>query len=285
MQEKSMADLIEERIDRGGIELPVFHRIALKIQSLLSKDDYNTKDIAKLIHQDQSLATHVLESANSSFYAGLSPAKTIHDAVVRLGAKSILNVVMIVTQKQTYDSRNKRYQRWTNPLWSHALGVGLGAKWLAMRLGLDKLAEESFLAGLLHDVGKLLIIKIIEELEEDTIVHRNLSDSVIDDVINLMHCEKGGRLMNHLNMPEVYAQIVSKHHDESLNGESVMMNLVNMSNLACKKAGIGLKHDPGIMLSTTPEAVNLMASDILLAELQVELEQKKIALNKAFGLH
>lgn len=283
MEEKSIAEVIEERIAQGGIELPVFHPVAMKIQSLMSRDDYNTNDIAKLIHQDQSLATQVLKSANSSFYTGLSPARTIHDAVVRLGAKSMLNMVMVVTQKQLYETKSKKYQRWINPLWNHALGVAFGARWLATRLGLDKLAEEGFLGGLLHDIGKLLIINIVEDLEKTSTVQRDISDGLLDDVINIMHCQKGGRLMNHLNIPEVYSQIVFKHHDESLNGDSVIINLVKMANLGCRKVGIGLKHDPGIMLSTTPEAVHLMATDILLAELQVELEQIKIFPKKAFG--
>jgi HD-like signal output (HDOD) protein len=285
MEEKSIAEVIEERIAQGGIELPVFHPVAVKIQALLSKEDYNTTDIAKLIQQDQSLVTNVIKSANSSFFAGLSPVITIRDAVVRLGARSMLNIVMVVTQKQLYETKSKRYQRWINPLWSHALGVAFGARWLAQRLGLDRLAEEGFLGGLLHDVGKLLIIKILDDLENTSTVWKNISDNVVGDVINIMHCQKGGRLMNHLNIPEVYSQIVFKHHDESLNGDSVIMNLVKMANLSCRKAGIGLKHDPGIMLSTTPEAIHLMAGDILLAEMQVELERKGIISSKAFGLH
>jgi len=280
MSEQSIASLIEEAINQGGIELPVFHRVALKIQQLLAMDDYDIRAVARLIHQDQSLASHVLQSANSSFYAGLSPVKTIQDAVIRLGARSMLNVVMVVTQKQAYATRHPRYQRWIGPLWAHALGTAYGARWLAMRLGLEKAAEESFLGGLLHDVGKLLILRILERLE----VQGRISDSVIDDVINHMHCEKGAHLMTHWNMPEIYTLIVQRHHEAATEGGQAAMNLVKLANVACRKVGIGLKKDPGVLLSTTPEAINLMAGDLLLAELQVELEGRKAGMERFFGV-
>lgn len=273
MQEKSIVELIEESLDQGEIELPVFHRVALKLQNLLVEDDYGAKDIADVIQRDQTLASRVLKVSNSSFYAGLKPVKTIRDATVRLGIKAIINLVMVVTQKQSYTSQKKEFSRWMGPLWSHALGVAVASRWLASRLGLNKLTEEAFMAGLLHDIGKLLLLKIIEELQLSGAIPQDISESIIDDILEGMHCEKGERLMKDLHMPEIYCEVVAKHHDSKSPGDNPIGNLVKLGNLACHKLGIGLKNEPEQMLSASPEAVNLMASDLLLAELQVKLEE------------
>ena len=86
--------------------------------------------------------------------------------------------------------------------------------------------------------------------------------------------------MRHQNMPEIYCQVVAGHHDENVTGENVILSLVCLSNLACHKQGIGPKRDPETMLSTRPEAISLMATDLLLAELQVKLEDKKRSMER-----
>lgn len=280
MQERSIVELIEESIDEGDIELPVFNRVALTLQKLLSQDNYGAKDIVNVIQKDQTLASRVLKVANSSFYAGLKPVKTIQSATVRLGIKSIINLVMVVTQKQSYRAQSKEFERWMSPLWSHALGVAVASRWLASRLGLNKLTEEAFMAGLLHDIGKLVLLKIMEELQKSESIPKDVSASIIDDILEAMHCHEGERLMRSLNMPEIYCQVVAKHHEADSSGDNIIVNLVKLSNITCHKLGIGLNHDPGIMLSTSPEAISLMASDLLLAELQVKLEEYRTSMEK-----
>jgi HD-like signal output (HDOD) protein len=170
------------------------------------------------------------------------------------------------------------------PLWVHSLAVATGSRWLAQRLGLSKFIDESFLAGLLHDIGKLLLLKIIEDLENTGSINENISDSVIRDVFETLHCGQGYRLMKHLNMPEAYCNIVLKHNDEDISDGNILLNIVKLANLTCHKLEIGLKHDPGIMLSATKEAINLMASDLVMAELQVELEDQIVVFQNMLKL-
>lgn len=269
--DKSIVQYIEERLNEGGIELPIFDGVALKLQETLSNDNYNTGDLAKIVRQDQSLTSKILKMANSAFYSGLTPITTIENAVVRLGVKSLVNMVMMVTQNKSYKLLNKNC-KWMEPLWRHSLGVAAASRWLAEHLGLNKYVEEAFLAGLLHDIGKLLLLKIIEDLQTSKSIDDNLPDSVIVDVFETLHCTQGERLMRHLNMPGDYCDVVLKHDDEDSSDVNILLNLVKLANITCHKMGIGLKNDPGLMLSATNEAVNLMASDLLLAELQVELE-------------
>jgi HD-like signal output (HDOD) protein len=285
MAQGSIIEFVKERLDQGALELPVFNAVAVKVQQMLAAGDCSAKTIAEAIQRDQALASHVLKVANAPFYAGLNPVKTIRDAIVRLGDKSIANMVMMVTQKQSYFSRNRDLQRLMSPLWSHALGVAVGSRWLALHLGLERLAEEAFMAGLLHDIGKLLLLRIVEDLQHDESIEVNVSGSVVQDILEAMHTAQGEILMRHLNMPESYCQVVARHHDPTLSEKSLLVNLIRLVNLTCHKLGIGLKSDPGLMLSTTPEAINVMAADLILAELQVKLEEYKDSVDSFLSGH
>ena len=203
--DKSIVQYIEERLEKGSIELPIFDVIALKLQETLASDNYSSDEISRIVLQDQSLSSKILKMANSAFYSGLNPITTIQGATVRLGAKSLINMVMIVTQQKSYNSIGKKYRRWMTPLWVHSLGVAVASRWLAQHLGLSKYIEESFLAGLLHDIGKLLLLKIIEELHKTGAIEEDLSESVIKDVFETLHCTEGYRLMEHLNMSRANA--------------------------------------------------------------------------------
>jgi HD-like signal output (HDOD) protein len=281
--EKPLVQLIEERLYKGGIDLPVFHSVVLELQRLLTTKDYLASEVVSVIQKDQALAADVLKLANSSFYAGLKTIKTIQDAFVRLGAQSVFSLVTVTTQRQAYTSERKELAGFMKPLWGHALATGIGSRWLASRLGLEKFSEEVFLAGLLHDIGKLFLLKVIEDLEESEIPAGSLSDTLVHELLAEMHCTHGERLMRYLNMPEEYCHVVRKHHDPIVAEDSVVLHLVRLANWTCHRLGVGMKTEPGIMLSTLPEAIKLMASDLLLAELQVHIEEQMRLLSDTTG--
>jgi putative nucleotidyltransferase with HDIG domain len=241
------------------------------------------REISSVIEKDQTLTSLVLKTANSTFYAGLRPIKTIHEATIRLGTRSLLNLVMTVTQSRAYRIHKRELAVWMGPLWNHSLATAAASRWLATRLGLDKLSDEVFLAGLLHDIGKLLLLRVVEDLQETPSTEHQISNGIIKDVLESMHCKCGERLMRHLNMPEAYCKAVGSHHDEG-SGEDIFLNILKLANFTCHKLGVGPKKDKDSMLSTSPEAITLMAGDLLLAELQVYLEEYTNSINMTLGL-
>jgi HD-like signal output (HDOD) protein len=283
MEDKPLTQLIEEKLQQGDVDLPILRSVALELQPILSDNDYSIKDVVDIILKDQTLASGILKMANSSFYAGLKTIKTIQDAVVRLGAKSVSNLVTVITQRQVYVSESAEINRLMESLWRHALGTALSVRWLAIRLGFDRLSEEGFLAGLLHDVGKLFLLKVIEDLQKSQGSLQDIPAKLVDDVLETMHCVQGERLMKQFNMPEEYCRVVAMHHNKIVAGDDIVLNLVRLANLTCHKLGIGLHHDPGLMLSTSQEAVSLMVSDMMLAELQVQVEAQMLEMQDTPG--
>lgn len=282
MNEKSVITIIEERLNQGGIELPVFPPIALKLLQMIAQDNCSVGDIANLIQKDPSLSAYALKVSNSAFYSGLQNIKTIREATVRLGLKTIMNIVITLSQKQVYRSKESKFSIMLNRLWRHALTTAMAGRWLALHLKLDKLAEECFLAGLLHDIGKLLIIKIIEELQEQHTLPGDTAEEVVRDIFESLHPGRGARMMREQNLPEIYCGVIEKHHDETNPEEEIILLIVKLANATCHKMGIGLKNDPGLMLSATPAARHLAANDLLLAELQVNLEEYQNAIDVLF---
>ncbi|HUT72058.1 MAG TPA: HDOD domain-containing protein [Desulfatiglandales bacterium] len=273
MDEKSLIDLIEEKLEREDVDLPIFNQVALKLQQQLTRGDYSLADIAKIIHRDQGLASDVLKIANSVFYAGVKPVKTIQDATVRLGAKTIYNLVTAVTQKQLYRTRKRKYDRWATPLWSHSLGVAFAARWLSLHLRLGQLTDEAFMAGLLHDIGKLLLLKVIEDLDRPNTAPGGISEDLVDEILDSMHTYHGERFMRRTNIPDIYCEVAGMHHDPEIDPEHDILNLTRLGNLACRRLGIGLKREPELRLDTRSEAINLNVNDLILDGLLKRLEE------------
>jgi putative nucleotidyltransferase with HDIG domain len=268
----SLVDIIHEYLVSEELQLPVFHHVALRLQDMLAKDDYNLQQVATLIMEDQYLASQVLRVANSAFFSGLSKASTIKDAIVRLGAKQLLSIVMLATQKSNYHSQSKILNVYMQDLWKHALGCAMGAKWLAEKIGYSNLAQEAFLGGLLHDIGKLFLLKLLEDIHASDKYDVTLSKALVTEVLKSMHAEQGYTLLQKWNIPDLYCHIVRDHQKEAYNTSDVLLSMVRVVNLTCKKLGIGMQHDPSIILEATPEALHLGVSDLLLAELEIAIE-------------
>ena len=78
--------------------------------------------------------------------------------------------------------------------------------------------------------------------------------------------------MQKWNLPEMYSRIVLNHHQEDCGCDDMLMALVRLTDLACRKTGIGMYHEPSLVLFTTHEAQFLGAKEIVLAELEITIE-------------
>ena len=98
------------------------------------------------------------------------------------------------------------------------------------------------------------------------------SADVVDEIIDSLHCKHGYVLMKNWNLPEKYCLIVRDHHAEDFDGENYLLSVVRLADRACNKVGIGLRPDDQIVLSATREAGLLGFSDVVLAKLEIHLE-------------
>lgn len=272
----SFLDIVQAYLNSDKAVLPVFNQTGLRVQQEVAREDPDLRTIETLISSDQALTTQVLRTANSAFFKGLSKANSIREAIVRLGTNEVGNIVSLCTQQVNYHSMDPFILGLLKRLWQHSVGCAIGSQWLARQLKFEALAPEAFTAGLLHDVGKLLVLKVIEVLRRAKSVTVQPSESFILEALDFLHTEQGWQLSQRWNLPDVYSHVIRAHHDPELNSGDTLLILVRLANKACNKMNIGLKPDPDISLETTPEASLLGLNGIFLAQLEIQLEDSLV---------
>ena len=270
--EKPLIEMIEEHL-RGDLQrLPIFDSVAVKLQQMLASRDFKMDDVTEMISRDQSLASQVLKVANSSYYAGLSSIATIKDAIVRLGAQEVANMVMMASQFEQYRSENEYLNASMQKLWVHSLACATGAKWLAKKTGYTNLAAESFMGGLLHDIGQLALLKVLDDIHRNKESKTAFPVTLIDEILDRMHEEVGYKLMKSWSLPESYCSIAVNHHKEDFDGNDILLVIVRLSDKACKKVGKSPNPDSTLSLISSPETQFLSVKEMTLAELEITVE-------------
>jgi HD-like signal output (HDOD) protein len=258
------------------VDLPVFHPVALKLQLLLETSDFKMDDVITLANEDQSLAGQILKMANSLVYLGRVRTETIKDAVIRLGAQQVANLAMAASQAALHRSANKLLDGYMQKLWLHSHACAVGSRRVALTAGYPQHADQAYMAGLLHDVGKLYLLKAVERLNKLGVAQASLEQELLLEIFDELHVEQGCRLMEHWNMPKIYYNVVANHHDDNFDTNDTVLTIVRLVNRACRMKGIGLRHDPEIDLQAESETALLQLNqdelDRLLEALDDSLE-------------
>ncbi len=268
MSQVALPETVRKLLASQPIELPIFHPVALKLQRMLSDYDFTVDEVSQVANEDQSLASQMLKMANSPMYLGRTKVATIKEAVIRLGAQQVINIAIAASQSAAHASDNPALNAYMNELWLHSHGSALGARWLAHNCGMRGIADEIYLAALLHDVGKLYLIKAIERLVKAGVISSMFDDELIREILDAMHVEQGYRLMQHWNFPSMYCDVIRDHHLEQWDPVNKMLAIVRFVNLACHKVGLGLNKEPDLNLQLTLEAEILDIGELQISELE-----------------
>jgi len=271
----SLVDVINRFIESDAVTLPVFNSASSRIQQEMAKPEPSIQVIEKIITSDQALSSQVLKIANSSFYRGLAEIGTVRAAILRLGFKEIEQVVVLATSRQHFKSSDKTINLLMKKLWQHAVGCAYGTVWLARRYtyGVDQ--SQAFFGGLFHDVGKLLVLVIIEQVKRRNKTLK-ITDALLLEAMDKLHPREGAKLLAQWNMPEYFCVIARDHHSVEIDDKNFLLLLVRMANMVCHKLGIGLSKNPALILPATLEAGLLNLTEIDLAELEIVLEDTAV---------
>lgn len=270
--EKPLIELIKEHLQGDLQDLPVFNSVAVKLQQMLARREFKMDEVIAMISEDQSLASQVLRVANSSYYAGLSSIATIKDAIVRLGAQEVANMVMMASQFELYHSEDEYLNSSMQKLWLHSLACATGAKWLAKKTGYVNLAAECFMGGLLHDIGQLALLKVLDDIHRNKESKAAFSNTLISEILDRMHEDVGCKLLKSWSLPEAYCSVALNHHKVDFDGNDILLGIIRLSDKACKKVGKSLHPDASLSLISSTEAQFLGLKEMTLAELEIIAE-------------
>lgn len=272
MKDRSLIEQINDFVAQENFQLPVFNDVAMRILKMARHEDFDIREMSRLIHQDQVLVAGVLKAANSPFFGGLASVTTVRDAIVRLGARQVGELVLLASESMQYKAMDKKLNRILNELWRHSVGCAIGAQWLARKLSYHEKDNEAFIGGLIHDIGKLFLLRVIDAMKENKNLDFDISQDLTFELLRSFHAEQGYRLLKQWNLPSLYCELARDHHLEEFDQDNIPLVIVRLTNMACMKLGLGMVRDPSIVLVSTAEAAVLRVREIVLAELEVMLE-------------
>jgi HD-like signal output (HDOD) protein len=254
------------------IGLPVISPTAMQLLAHVRSGEADPRQVERLVQSDQALAAEVLRAANSPFFGGLTTITTVQGAIVRLGMQQVARLVVLAAEHNRYTARHPAVVKLMAHLWAHASACAHASEWLARRLGHRNLEEEVFVGGLVHDVGKLYLARVLDEMQASLEPRHDVPEALVLELLAQAHADQGYRLVADWNLPEIYRVIVRDHHTIDPDPTNVALLIVRLANRACHKLGIGLVAEPSVILATLPESAMLLAGEIMLAELEVLLE-------------
>jgi putative nucleotidyltransferase with HDIG domain len=221
--------------DGSDAAMPMLPALAADVMSLAIDPEVSVARIARVIAKDQVLATRVLRLANSAYCAPMQEVTTVNDAIVRMGTGPVRNVVLAVCFTSRLQGANV-YGPQGRELMDHAIGTAYLARLVAEKLGED--ADEAFMCGLLHDMGKLLLLKLARDFIKFGVP--TPSSQEIDTVCRERHAEIGARLLHQWQLPEALESPVRYHHDPAASTTHSRESAVTyMANRLSHRYGFG----------------------------------------------
>ena len=239
-----MADRAQLRARVEGItKVLTIPTIVNRISAMVSTGTVSASEIAEEISKDQILTAKVLKLVNSGFYAFRQPITTITHAMVLLGLDVVKTLVMTASVLDIIDTMN----RYMEGLWEHSLGTARAAHHLAERLGRQD-PEEIALAGLLHDIGKVIIAQLLpdEHAAIRTIVaeRRCLVIDAEQAVLGVTHPEVGMWLLRKWSLPSKIVYPIAYHSNFHPRRDFADRTaIVHLADILCRAKGIGYPGD------------------------------------------
>jgi HD-like signal output (HDOD) protein len=192
----------EARLQSGDLNLPLLPRVAAQVIELTSNEDANSQQLAKLIQGDQTLTGHVMRMANSAAFRPTSPFVSLQQAIARLGMLTISEIVLATSLNSKLFPLPAR-QDLLKKYWHDSLSISVWAREIARMRRTN--VESSFLAGLLCQVGKPIVLQVL--LEEKFVEPED--DVQIEHFVEHYKRMAGIILVNRWELPEVVSIVIS----------------------------------------------------------------------------
>ena len=220
--------------------LPTLPAILIKLLAACDAEDTPMADIAALISKDPVVSCKVLQLVNSSYYGFRSSFNNIEQAVVYLGANTIKNLAVTMSVHQVFGhesfARLKKFN--INVFWYHSLMCATLARRIARKIGFANI-DEAYLAGLLHDIGKLILVSTFPVEHETILAETKDRQNTLwaeKQLLGVTHSETGGWLVQKWRLNSMLADAILYHHEpaEKIKEAFPLVRIIYSANLLCR---------------------------------------------------
>jgi len=238
-------------------DLPVLPTVATRVLTVANDPDSSMEDVCEVIRVDASLTARVLRIVNSSYYGFSREIGTVTQAAVILGTNELVGLALGSTALRALKERGKEHAL-ESALWSHAAFCGVAARVVAAEIRY-RLTGLAFVAGLLHDAGKLILLDLCADEFPEATVHgtdplASVSIDTEQELFGADHAQIGAAITRKWDLPSEITEAVAAHHRPERAPDSCtqLTDTVNVANhLAWRVAGRGDLADESRVSETT----------------------------------
>jgi putative nucleotidyltransferase with HDIG domain len=236
-------------------KVPALSPTIAKIVALTSSDTSSAVDLVQAIKLDPALTAKVLNLINSAYFGMPQEVTSINRAIILLGMNTIKNLALSAEVLSSFNPAKGALFN-VDKFWQHSLACAISSKLIANRIIRDPVKrEEYFIAGLIHDIGKIFFIKhfprdylsMAKKIESiDKLTHKEKKIFTMD------HAEVGALIAEKWALPPDLIASIRLHHEKTIKGEtSFLPAAVYISNIYCKSNGFS--DDIGTMVPSGPD--------------------------------
>ncbi|MCQ1550110.1 MAG: HDOD domain-containing protein [Candidatus Accumulibacter phosphatis] len=230
----NLMDLKPEVVRQGVRRLPSLPAVVVELLRSLDNEDADPRLLAMKLARDQALAAKVLRVANSSYYGLPGKVRTIGDAFAVIGLQGVRTLAVGAAISNVFAGRaGSRTGIWDfHNFWRHSMAVGLAAKRIARCGGIDE--GHAFVAGLLHDIGRLALASCFPE-HLAAVAHERSGDdanwlAVEQRVLGTDHAAIGKLLAEYWRFPQMLCEAIGSHHVVEGANSSGLVSLVQIAD-------------------------------------------------------
>lgn len=230
MQFNSINDFlihVQKELDNNRLVLPSLPDVALKVREAVNKGDASAQNIADIITTDAVISARLIQVVNSPLYSGNTEIKSIQLAISRLGNKTIHTLVTSLAMRQLYATKSKALNGYFKEIWRDSVNVASISRALATFTP-HLSADEAMLAGLMHQIGKLPILVLVENIPE----FRDHPDRLAK-LLEKAHRPIGKIIMTSWNVPENLKLVPSEYgnvnYDSDINLPATYVDVVQVA--------------------------------------------------------
>jgi HD-like signal output (HDOD) protein len=196
-------------------DLPPFPALAARTLEMLADPNASMEEVEKTIAQDQAMIAKMIKVSNSVLYGGYQKVATLRQALTRLGAKTTKSLVLASSTRGYFFKNRNAMKTYGQFLWQHAIETGMAARRIAEACGHED-PEQAFVAGIMHDIGKLVILMIddkkYKEIQQLKVIEKLSTLEAETEVLGMDHAALGRLLMEKWHMPEAVQVCTQFHH-------------------------------------------------------------------------
>ena len=280
----TMSIKMPSKIEKTIEEMPAISPVVNKLTEMARDIDASPLDLVKVIMIDPVLTAKVIRLVNTAFYGLAQRVRSLNEAVILLGVNTVKNLAMYTSILDKVVIHEKKLPLDGGEFWRHCLATAVASKMLAKRQGVpsEKL-ETYFMAGLLHDLGKVLYLKAVPDIYQVVLTESQcLGVSLCFSEIahfGFSHADLGGLLARKWILDPMLVEVIEQHHAPDMaHLESHLVKIVIVADNLCKQAQLGQSGNP-VMEEGSEDLIGKL--NIPEASLQPIVEQLPHELEKA----